>query len=244
MTWAVGHLGDRMTCAPLKVLAIDDEQLLLWALEKAFKGRKLQINTASTTEQALAHLEQCHYDLFLLNFNLKDQKSQVLLEKIDNLCPYVPIIIMTTCDVTSCQLKDAVQSVRKQGAWHLLEKPFRLERLISFVELLFHSQTCIKPNQSNLVHNYDHEKRQHLRRPYVTPMSLRIKNIIDGENKEVVTQSIITDISKCGIGLLSPSPLERDQVIGLGGELKEQYGIVAWCKMIETNTCLAGIRLC
>lgn len=233
-----------MTVAPLKILAIDDEQLLLWALERAFKGRDLQVNTASTTEQALAQIDLVHYDLFLLDFDLKDHNSQALLKKIDKLCPYVPVIIMTTSDAKSRELNDAIRAVRKQGAWHLLEKPFRLERLISYVELIFQEQDCIKLCLTDLEHNFDNEKRQHLRRPHVIPLDLRLKAILDGEVQEVVAQSILTDISECGIGLLSRSPLERDQVVGFGGELKQQYGIVAWSSMIETDTCRAGLRVC
>ncbi len=233
-----------MTVAPLKILAIDDEQLLLWALERAFKGRELQVNTASTAEQARSKIALSHYDLFLLNFDLKDKNSQSLLKSIDELCPYVPVIIMTTSDVKSCELNDAIRAVRKQGAWHLLEKPFRLERLISFVELIFQEQNCIKLCLTDLAHNFDNEKRNYVRRPHVLPLNLRLKYITDGATKEVLTQSILTDISECGLGLLSRAPLEQDQVIGFGGELKEQYGIVAWSNMIEEDTCRAGIRLC
>jgi len=233
-----------MTAAPLKILAIDDEQLLLWALERALKGRELQVNTASTVEQALNQIEHAHYDLFLLDFDMKDKNSHSLLRKIDELCPYVPVIIMTTSDAKSTELNEAIRSVRKQGAWHLLEKPFRLDRLTSCVDLIFNEQNAIKYSLTELASNYGNEKRQYVRRPHVLPVDLRIKHIIDGETREVVTRSILTDISECGVGLLSNSPLEKDQLIGFGGELREQFGIVAWCHMIEEKTCRAGIRLC
>ena len=233
-----------MTAAPLKILAIDDEQLLLWALERAFKGRELQISTAATSEQALNKIELNHYDLFLLDFDLKDKSSQDVLKKIDERYPYVPVIIMTTSDVKSCELNDAIRSVRKQGAWHLLEKPFRLERLTSFVELIFSEQSSIKLCLSDLTHNYDNEKRNHVRRSHVLSMDLKIKQIIDGKTEELTTQSILTDISECGVGLLSRIPLKKDQLINFGGDMKELYGIVAWSRRIEANTYRAGIRMC
>jgi len=190
-----------MTATPLKILAIDDEQLLLWALERAFKGRDLHVSTAASPEQALAQIEGNRFDLFLIDFEPKDLNSQLLLKKIDSHCPYIPIIIMTTSDIKSCELNDAIRAVRKQGAWHILEKPFRLERLINFVELVFNEQACIRLSLNDLAHNYDNEKRHYVRRPHVIPMDLRIRHIIDGETREEITQSILTDISECGVGL-------------------------------------------
>lgn len=233
-----------MADKPLKILAIDDEQLLLWALERAFKEKELLINTATTAEQALEKISLNHYDLFLLHFGLKNQNCQKLLKQIDERCPYIPIIIMTTGDMNSAELNEEIRSVRKQGAWHLLEKPFRLDKLVGSVEHIFQEQHLIKLSLPDLSHNFDHEKRNYVRRPHVLPMNLRIKQILDGQTKEIVTQSILTDISECGVGLLSNSPLETEQIVGFGGELKEQYGIVAWCNMIEAGTCRAGIRLC
>ena len=103
-----------MAGKPLKILAIDDEQLLLWALERAFKGKELLVNTASTTEQALEKIKLNHYDLFLLHFGLKDQNSQTLLKQIDvpHVSPPTRFIEMrfvdaeTAADAVSRKLKE------------------------------------------------------------------------------------------------------------------------------------------
>lgn len=233
-----------MSVVPLKILAVDDEQLLLWALKRACKERALDICTAVSTEQALNEIELCHFDLFLLDFDLKDQSRLALLKEIDERCPYVPIIIMTTSDTKSSELNDAIRAVRKQGAWHLLEKPFRLDRMISFVEVIFQDHGSVKLCLTDLSHNYDNEKRHHTRRPHVLAVNFSLKAIVEGEQQVTDATGILTDISDCGIGLLSHAPLDRDQIISFGGDLKEQYGIVAWSSMIENQTCRAGIRLC
>lgn len=233
-----------MRAAPLKILAVDDEQLLLWALERACKGRSLDIKTAVTTQQALAEIELCHFDLFLLDFDLKDPSRLELLKAIDERCPYVPIIFMTTADMKSCELNDTIRAARKQGAWHLLEKPFSLDRMISFVEVIFQDQGHVKLCLNDLSHNYDNEKRLQIRRPHVQSMSFSFKSIVDGKQLKTFTAGILTDISDCGLGLLTHSALKPDQVLTFGDMLMKQCGIIAWSSMIDAQTCRAGIRLC
>lgn len=233
-----------MTGIPLKILAIDDEPLLLWALKRAGRERALDITTAATTDQALLEIATCHYDLFLLDLDLKDSSRQALLEYIDETCPYVPVIIMTTAEARSCELNEIIRSTRKQGAWHLLEKPFSLDRLVHFVEVIFHAPFNIKLGMTDLTHNYDTEKRLHIRRPHVLPFSFTLRTIVNGAQEKMVTNGILTDISDCGIGLLAHFHLKRDQVLSFGPELKEQCGIVAWSRMIEDQTYRAGIHLC
>jgi len=151
---------------------------------------------------------------------------------------------MTTSDAKSCQLNDAIRAVRKQGAWHLLEKPFSLDRMLSFVEVIFQDHGNVKLCMTDLAHNFDNEKRQHHRRPHVLAVSFSLKTIVDGEQQETNSTGILTDISDCGIGLLSHSPLSQDQLVSFGNGLKDQYGVVVWSSMIEDQTCRAGIRLC
>lgn len=233
-----------MTGIPLKILAIDDEQLLLWALKRAGKERSLDITTAASAEQALVEMEACHYDLFLLDFDLKDEGRKELLKRIDERCPYVPVIIMTTSDSRSCKLNDAIKAIRKQGAWHLLEKPFSLDRLVDFVEVIFADRAHMKFSLTDLTHNYETEKRRHIRRPHVLPLSFTLRTIADGAQKITAATGILTDIGDYGIGFLSHIRLQQDQVLSFGPELKEQCGIVVWSRMIAEQTCRAGIHLC
>lgn len=233
-----------MDTAPLKILAVDDEQLLLWALERVGKGRALNISTAASNEQALAKISCGRFDLFLLDFDLKNSSSQFLLKAIDARCPYVPVIIMTTSDMKSSKLNDAIRAVRKQGAWHLLEKPFRLDQLIDYVTLIFQDRCHVEFYAPELVHNFDSEKRRQLRRPLVLPLNFTFKSIIDGQQQKQLCGGIIIDISDRGAALLSRVPLERDLVINFSDELSIQYGVVVWSCMLETQTCRAGICLC
>lgn len=233
-----------MITKSVKILAVDDEQLLLWALERACKGRSLDIKTAVSTEQALKDIVQHHFDLFLLDFDLKDPSRRELLEAIDECCPYVPIIIMTTSDTKSCVLNDAIRATRKRGAWHLLEKPFSLDKLISFIEVIFQDEGKVKVCLNSLTHNYDQEKRGQLRRPYVQSVNFSFKTIADGVSERVSSRGILTDISDSGSCLLAHEPLQLDQVITFEDDSLQQCGSVSWRTLIEEGTYRFGLQFC
>lgn len=233
-----------MNALPFKILAVDNRQLLLWSLKRAFKGRALNLDTASTTEQALVEIDLNSYDLFILDFDLNDRKQQELLAKIDATCPFVPIIFMTACDTHSSDFDRTIKDLRKQGEWHLLEKPFNLDRLFSFIEAIFLDKDHILHGLKYLEHNYDSEKRQQIRQPHVQPVTFTYKYVADG--KEIIAKEtgIVTDLNDYGVGLITHTMLRHEQVISFGETLDKQFGIVSWCNMIEPETCRAGIRLC
>lgn len=233
-----------MITKSVKILAVDNEQLLLWALERACKGRFLDIKTAATTDLALEEIEQHHFDLFLLDFDLKDPSRLELLQAIDECCPYVPIIIMTTSDTKSCELNDAIRATRKRGAWHLLEKPFSLDKLISFIEVIFQDGGQVKVCLSSLTHNYDQEKRRHLRRPYVQSIHFSFKTVEDGESERVSAKGILTDISDTGSCLLAHEWLHPNQVITIEDDSLQQCGSVTWSTKIEADTYRFGLQFC
>lgn len=233
-----------MNAVPFKILAVDNRQLLLWALERAFKGRALNLSTASTTEQALTEIDLHCYDLFILDFDPSDRKQQELLAKIDASCPFVPIIFMTACDTHSSEFNSTIKDLRKQGEWHLLEKPFILDKLFSFIEAIFLDKNHLSHGLKSFEHNYDSEKRQQIRHPHVQPVTFTYKYVADG--KEIIANEtgIVTDLNDCGVGLLTHTMLKHEQVISFGETLDKQFGIVSWCNMIEPETCRAGVRLC
>jgi len=233
-----------MSPDPLKILAVDDEHLLLKALERAVKGRSLEINTAATTRQALEEIERCDFDLFMLDFDIDDQDRQDLLQTIDERCPFIPIIIMTTSDRKSPELNEAIKSRRKQGSWHLLEKPFSLDRLISYVDVIFQNQGNVKYCPNSLSVSYDQEKRYEFRRPHVQPVNFSFKSMIDGVVRRISANGILTDISDCGTGILAHKQVHPEQVISFENEFIKQNGIVAWSVMLDSETCRFGVQFC
>jgi CheY-like chemotaxis protein len=233
-----------MRSTPFKVLVVDEEQLLLLALERACKGCSLDIQTATTTQQALAEIKGCHFDLFMIDFDLNNQDQIELLKAVDGHCPYVPVIIMTTADKQSCELHDAIRTIRKQGTWHLLEKPFSLDRMMSFIDTIFQNQRDVKLGQNFLPHNYDQERRSKLRRPFVKPVTFTTKTLDEGGMKKISVDGILTDISDFGLGVLAYEQVQPDQVISFEDDFIKIGGVVAWSVMIDRATCRFGVQFC
>ena len=233
-----------MSTPPLKILAVDNEQLLLFALERAFKGRSFDINTATSIEQALVEIGHGHFDLFLVDFDLLDQSSLELLKTIDELCPYVPIIVMAASAMNSSELNDVIRTIRTHGIWHLLEKPFSLDKMLNLVTAMFQDREYDIFGLKSLTHNYGKENRDRFRRPYIQPVHFSYKAIAAGASTRVSAKGILTDISARGSGILAHKQMQPAQVISFEEEFLKKVGIVAWSVMIESNTCRFGVQFC
>ena len=233
-----------MNAAPVKILAVDNEQLLLFALKRAFKGRSIDIYTANESEQAMEEIENNHFDLFLVDFDLLDQRSLELLKVIDENCPYIPVIVMTRSAMSSVELNDVIRTIRKNGAWHLLEKPFSLDKMLGIVSVIFEDQDKVKLCIDELTHNYDNEKRHQFRRPHVQPIEFFLNKIDDGVTTRTPVNAILTDVSDYGTGMLAHELMQPDQLVSFKDDFKEKYGIVAWSVMIEQETCRFGVEFC
>lgn len=226
----------------LKILAVDDESLILWALEKACAGRALDITTANGTEQAFAALDLHSYDLFLLDLDLKDLDRYELLQAIDERFPYVPVIVMTAADTRSCELNDRIRATRRHGAWHLLEKPFNLDRLLGFIEVVLHDCGNVRVSLNALTQHYESEKRQLFRRSHVQPVRFTFESRVEGAPARVTARGILTDISDGGSGILAHDRLQPDQPIRFEDEGLRQDGVVSWSEMIEDGTFRYGVK--
>ena len=233
-----------MHAGPLKILAIDDEQLLLAALERACRQRALDLCTALTAEEALTAIDNGRYDLFLLDFDLKDPHCRMLLEIIDQRCPYVPVILMTTSSRNSSTLVEAIRCCRTQGSWHLLEKPFSLERMIHCINEIHGDREQKSRLFDPETHHYEHEKRRHTRHPHVQPVSFTYQRIVEGATKQYSSRGILTDISEDGTGMLTHESLQPGLIIRFCGKFSEKLGRVAWNTRVEAETYRCGLEFC
>lgn len=116
------------------ILIIDNEQLLCQGLKRAFNRGKVQIDTAATVGDAITRHNSCTYDLCLLEIRLSDEKCLTLIETIREQWPEMMIILMTTCDISPHEeINEYILQAEKNGASHLLCKPFDLQQLKDIV---------------------------------------------------------------------------------------------------------------
>lgn len=107
-----------------RVLAVDDEAVVVHAVRKSLDGRGYRVDEAFTGRAALARLASAPYDLVLLDMRMPDLDGLDLLPKIREHQPGVPIVIVTGY----ASIDTAVEAIQK-GAADYLPKPFTPEEL-------------------------------------------------------------------------------------------------------------------
>ncbi|MFO0868597.1 MAG: sigma-54 dependent transcriptional regulator [Pirellulales bacterium] len=107
-----------------KLLVVDDEPSIVWALTRL--GRELghEVVAASSAEQALGTVDSAGPDVILLDVRLPGMSGLDAMARFRERCPHVPLLIMTAYG----DLPTAVAAVRN-GAFEYLVKPFDLSKV-------------------------------------------------------------------------------------------------------------------
>ncbi|MDR2726744.1 MAG: sigma-54 dependent transcriptional regulator [Deltaproteobacteria bacterium] len=118
------------------ILIVDDEAKLLEVLAVALEHMGHTPVTAESVEEALTILREQEIHMVLSDLRLPGLSGRELLEKVKDLAPGLPVVIMTAY----ATLKDAVDII-KEGAFDYIVKPFDLGALEATVAsaLRFHA---------------------------------------------------------------------------------------------------------
>jgi DNA-binding response OmpR family regulator len=107
-----------------KVLVVDDDQLVCWALKKEFTGLGFSTQVVKNGADALLELPRQPYDIVFLDIHLPDANGMTLLGEIEKISPNTTVIIMSG---------DASETNRERafagGALQFIEKPFDLSEI-------------------------------------------------------------------------------------------------------------------
>ena len=107
-----------------KILIVDDEKLVRWALAQKCAEYGYQSAEAGTAEEALRGLQTESPDAILLDVHLPDQSGIVMLEKLKQAGDTHSVIMMTA----DPQLDD-VKAALRLGAYDFVSKPINFEEL-------------------------------------------------------------------------------------------------------------------
>jgi DNA-binding NtrC family response regulator len=103
------------------VLVVDDDDVIRETLLELLEGN-YQCQVASTAEEALQKLAAQPFDVVLTDVSLPGLSGRELLEKVRELYPETPVII-----VSGLSDQEQAHSLKGLGAFDYLLKPFRLE---------------------------------------------------------------------------------------------------------------------
>jgi YesN/AraC family two-component response regulator len=178
-----------------KVLVVDDDNLICWALEKEFTALDLDARIVGNAADALAELRRQSFDIVFLDIHLPDSNGLELLREIDEISPDATVIIMSgdASDVNR-------QRAYNDGAVQFLEKPFDLSEVHSILK--------------SISGEYE-QKRKHSR--HICRIPLRI-SILEPAPEEAQydlhnLSSIMADVGSGGLRLRTEYPLRVGQSV-------------------------------
>jgi two-component system KDP operon response regulator KdpE len=107
-----------------KLLIVDDEKAIRWALRKTLQSMNFEIAEAETGEQALALVRTVHFDAILLDIGMPGMNGVEACKKIRKLMPLIEIVMLTVKNTE----EDKIQAL-DAGADDYITKPFHVGEL-------------------------------------------------------------------------------------------------------------------
>lgn len=107
-----------------KILIIDDEEHLCWALEKGLRQEGYQVLTASRGKQGLEIIRNETPSLVILDLKMPEMDGLEVLVKAKDIIPKLPVIMITAHG----SIDTAIEAM-KLGAIDYITKPFDLDEL-------------------------------------------------------------------------------------------------------------------
>jgi len=115
---------------PIRILIVDDEPLIRWAVAETLIAHGCQVVEAGDARSAIGMLSDGsrRFDVVVLDYRLPDAHDLTLLATIRRLSPMSHVVMMT-----ALMGEDIVLQALKLGASRVLQKPVELEALARLV---------------------------------------------------------------------------------------------------------------
>ena len=224
------------------ILVVDDDQLILYALEKILRNDGYEVVTASTAAQAIEKLSFCPYDLCLLDVNLPDLNGLELMKITKDMCPEIRVVIMTASHFDSDKLSENNNKAIANGASHFISKPFDLCDITDVVQQALKGKENFQTDFQFAAKGFEKKSRKNPRAPFTENIFFQMSIIDQGNHTRKTLEAQAVDISDSGIGVLIHYPLKESQVIGFDEKVDSRTGVVVWSKMVDEENCRVGVR--
>ncbi|MCK4343033.1 MAG: sigma-54-dependent Fis family transcriptional regulator [Phycisphaerae bacterium] len=113
----------------IRVLIVEDEELIRWSLRQRFEERGYQVVEVETGQAALDAFDEGLFDLILLDYRLPDMTGLDVLRGVREVDHDTVVIMMTAYS----SIETAVEAI-KLGAFHYITKPFQISQLLLTVD--------------------------------------------------------------------------------------------------------------
>ncbi len=117
-----------MTAKQHKILIVDDEQSIVWVLQKGLEKKNYLVHTASSGEEALKQLATNEYLMMFSDIFMEDINGLQLLEQTQKLAPDLKVVMMTA----QYTMNNTIEAMRL-GAYDYITKPFDFDEVFRLV---------------------------------------------------------------------------------------------------------------
>src|SRR5919107_323875 len=124
-----------------KILIIDDDRDMCLLLKRFLSRHGFEVLESYSGKKALELLETVEPDLVMCDFRLEDMEGNVLLGKIKEKYPHVPVIIITGYS----DIKIAVE-VMKMGAYDYITKPLFPDEILVTIKKALETSAATETN--------------------------------------------------------------------------------------------------
>ncbi|MBI5576043.1 MAG: response regulator [Deltaproteobacteria bacterium] len=193
-----------------RVLVVDDDNLICWALDKEFNGSGLTSNSVENIADALEELKREHYDVVFLDIRLPDGDGIEILAEIGRISPESRTVVMS-----GNASEGNRQRAFERGAVKFLEKPFEISEAHAILRDALAGRL---------------KKRRHVRNPCRVPLRITIVKPSPEEERYSVTsiRAVMADVGFGGFGirtkyLLSVGQFVQAHVDPAGGDNVMKY---------------------
>ena len=136
----------------VRILIVEDEQLIRWSLRQKFEEKGYKVEEAETGAHAISALDGKLFDLIMLDYKLPDMTGLDILRRIRESDSDVVVIMMTAFST----IESAVEAM-KLGAYDYITKPFDMDQLL---------RTVAKSLETTKLRREVRELRRHIANEY------------------------------------------------------------------------------
>jgi two-component system, NtrC family, response regulator HydG len=112
-----------------RVLVVDDEIVVCRILERMLSIDHYRVQSSHSVTEALAAIEANPFDLYVVDYKLRDGSGLDFVEKIRSKGSEAPVILLSGYD-----LKEIALKAKDLQIFEILEKPFSREMIFNAVQ--------------------------------------------------------------------------------------------------------------
>ncbi len=111
-----------------KILAVDDEEIILDSFRKILVLAGYCVDTVQTGAEALGLIQKCDYDFVFTDLKMPEMDGLEVTKAVKHIRPDIDVIVITGY----ATIETAVETM-KHGAMDYVQKPFTEDELIAFI---------------------------------------------------------------------------------------------------------------